>query len=245
MSEAIHSESPQRPAAPRASRGRLPGDVPPDTELDDGRIVRYSFNERVMHWIAGVSYVYLLLTGLAFWSPWLFWLAALVGGGTIAREVHPWAGVVFQLAVIWMYLTWSGQMRTTARDREWLHEVGHYVRNEDDQLTPEGRYNAGQKMLFWGFAWLSLLLTASGLVLWWTDAVPARWQLLRLVAVIVHPICALLTIGLFMIHVYMGIVIERGALRSMTRGDVSAAWARRHHRLWYDEVTGGTSARHE
>jgi formate dehydrogenase subunit gamma len=243
MSETIRAGS-SHPAAPRTSRGRLPGDVPPDTVLDDGRIVRYSFNERVMHWIAGVSYVYLLLTGLAFWSPWLFWLAALVGGGTIARELHPWAGVVFQLAVVWMYLAWSGQMHSTERDREWRHELGHYVRNEDDQLPPEGRYNAGQKMLFWAFVWLSLLLTASGLVLWWTDAVPAQWQLLRLVAVIVHPICALLTIGLFMIHIYMGIAIERGALRSMTRGDVSAAWARRHHRLWCDEVTG-TSARYE
>ena len=40
--------------------------------LPNGRVLRYSFHERLAHWLAGVSYVYLLLTGLAFWSPWLF-----------------------------------------------------------------------------------------------------------------------------------------------------------------------------
>jgi len=30
-------------------------------------ILRYSLNERIMHWIAGLSYVYQLLTGLAFY----------------------------------------------------------------------------------------------------------------------------------------------------------------------------------
>jgi formate dehydrogenase subunit gamma len=238
MSDAMHA-----PSSSRARHPTIPGDGAPDSILPDGWIVRYSFSERLMHWIAAASYVYLLLTGLAFWSPWLFWLAALVGGGTIARELHPWAGLIFQLAVLWMYLVWHGQMGTTARDKQWMHEIGHYVRNEDDVLPPEGRYNAGQKMLFWGFLWLSVLLLLSGLVLWFTDSIPRQWHLLRLIAVIVHPVCALLTIALFMIHVYMGIAIERGALRSMTRGDVSPAWARRHHRLWYDEVAGDPSAR--
>lgn len=45
------------------------------------RVVRYTLDERIHHWLAGVSYVYCLITGLAFWSPYLFWLAALVGEG--------------------------------------------------------------------------------------------------------------------------------------------------------------------
>jgi len=36
--------------------------------LPDGRVVRYSFNERMIHWVAGFSYLYLMLTGLAFWT---------------------------------------------------------------------------------------------------------------------------------------------------------------------------------
>ena len=56
----------------------------PHTRTQSGsedRILRYTLAERVVHWVAGLSYIYLLITGLAFWSPYLFWLADLVGGG--------------------------------------------------------------------------------------------------------------------------------------------------------------------
>src|ERR1044072_1420636 len=126
--------------------------------LADGRICRYSLWERVVHWIAGLSYIYLLLTGLAFWSPWLFWLATLFGGGTVSRAVHPWIGLVFTFAVILMYSLWAGQMRTTPADRECWRALPPYVRNEDEQVPPADRFNAGQKALFWGFFWCAILL---------------------------------------------------------------------------------------
>src|SRR5437016_2285299 len=60
-----------------------------------GWIERYAFAERVNHWIGSAAYLYLLVTGLAFWSPYLYWMAALVGGGPTARFWHPWIGVLF------------------------------------------------------------------------------------------------------------------------------------------------------
>ena len=68
--------------------------------LPNGRVLRYSFHERLIHWTAAVSYIYLLLSGLAFWSPWLFWIAIVLGGGTVARELHPWFGILFSIAVL-------------------------------------------------------------------------------------------------------------------------------------------------
>jgi cytochrome b subunit of formate dehydrogenase len=35
----------------------------------------------------------------------------------------------------------------------------------------------------------------------------------------------------------MGIAMVRGSFTSMIRGEVSSAWAKTHHRLWYDQVT--------
>lgn len=210
--------------------------------LPTGRVLRYDFNERLMHWLAGVSYLYLLLTGLAFWSPWLFWIAAALGGATISRELHPWAGVIFFVGVLWMYRSWGSQMRTTDQDREWWRALPHYIRNEDETLPPQGRFNPGQKSLFWGFFWCGIALFLSGLVLWVPHWIPWGLRWLRLTAVIVHPVAALLTIALFMIHVYMGTVVERGAFRSMSRGDVSRAWAKRHHRGWYDQIVGDSAA---
>ena len=84
--------------------------------LPNGRILRYVFIERLMHWTAALSYVYLLLTGLAFWSPWLFWIATVLGGATVSREIHPWIGLLFVAATIWMYQVWADQMKETALD---------------------------------------------------------------------------------------------------------------------------------
>jgi len=78
-------------------------------------IVRYVFRERLMHALSGLSYVYLLLTGLAFWTPALYWIAVVLGGGYLTRLLHPWVGLVFSAAVLWMYLTWRRDMRITPR----------------------------------------------------------------------------------------------------------------------------------
>ena len=208
--------------------------------LPNGRILRYSFRERLLHWVAALSYIYLLLTGLAFWSPWLFWIAVVLGGATVSRELHPWAGLIFVVAVLAMYAMWGSQMHETENDHRWWRALPHYIRNEDEQMPAENRFNAGQKSLFWGFFWCGLALLISGLVLWFPQSIPWSWRYVRYAAVIVHPVAALLTIALFMIHVYMGAAVERGAFGSVIRGDVSRAWAKKHHRLWYEDVVRRT-----
>lgn len=211
--------------------------------LANGRVVRYSFEERLVHWLAGFSYIYLLLTGLAFWSPWLFWLAVVLGGPTISRELHPWIGLIFVLATLLMYGMWGRQMHQAPSDKEFWRALRHYVRNEDELVPSADRFNAGQKLLFWGFFWCGIVLLLSGLVLWFPQLVPWNLRYLRYLAVILHPICALLTIGLFIIHVYMGTAMERGAFGSVIRGDVSIGWAKRYHRVWYEQLARNASAR--
>jgi formate dehydrogenase subunit gamma len=214
--------------------------------LPHGRVLRYNFRERAWHWVAGISYIYLLLTGLAFWSPWLFWLAIVLGGGQVSRMLHPWVGLGFVLAVIQMYRMWAHQMHFGEIDKKWMDSISHYVRNEDDKMPPAGRYNAGQKMLFWGFVIFGTLLLLSGIVLWFPEYIPWSLRYLRYIAVLVHASSALITIGLFLIHVYMGVFAERGAFGSVIRGDVSLAFAKRFHPAWYAELTqksaGGTVA---
>ena len=42
-------------------------------------ILRYTLLERAMHWLAALTYAYVLLTGLAFYSPHLYWIGAILG----------------------------------------------------------------------------------------------------------------------------------------------------------------------
>ena len=209
--------------------------------LPHGRVLRYNFRERAWHWVAGISYIYLLLTGLAFWSPWLFWLAVVLGGGQVSRMLHPWIGLLFFIGVLQMYRMWARQMHFSPIDKQWMDSISHYVRNQDEQMPPAGRYNAGQKLLFWGFVIFGTLLLLSGLVLWFPEYLPWSLRWLRYTAVLVHASSALITIGLFLIHVYMGVFAERGAFGSVIRGDVSLAFAKRFHPSWYEELRRGAA----
>jgi formate dehydrogenase subunit gamma len=213
----------------------------PPRRAEDGRILRFTLVERVNHWIAGLAYIYCLLTGLAFWSPYMFWLADLVGGGPTARFWHPWFGLIFTVSMLVMLMQWRDDMRINDADRAWSRAVKHYVRNEDEELPPIWRFNYGQKLFFWLMLYGAILLVLSGLVLWFPDRIPWPLHWLRFLAVAVHVIAGLATIGGFIIHVYMATAMVRGGFTSIIRGEVSDSWAKTHHRLWFEQVTKGKS----
>ena len=210
------------------------------TESRGSRILRYTFSERLNHWITGFAYTYCLATGLAFWSPYLFWMATIVGGGPTARFWHPWLGLIYVAGSIWMLKMWLPDMTITDADRAWQKSVKYYVENQDDKLPAIGRFNWGQKIFFWVMFWGGILLLLSGLGLWFVESIPA-W--LRHLSIVVHVVAALATIGGFIIHIYMGTAMVRGGFTSIVRGEVSTEWARHHHRLWYEKVTGQKSDR--
>jgi formate dehydrogenase subunit gamma len=202
-----------------------------------GEIVRYTLSERVHHWLGALFYIYCLITGLAFWSPYMFWLAAVVGGGPTARFWHPWFGVAFTLSVGWMYKMWSSDLVTTDDDRRWWKAINHYIENDDEKLPPVGRFNFGQKLFFWLMFYGVILLLVSGLGLWFVESIPWSLRWLRYLAVTVHVVAAMATIGAFIIHVYMSVFMEPESFYAMVHGRVSGAWARTYHRLWYEKVT--------
>jgi formate dehydrogenase subunit gamma len=210
----------------------------PAGQKGGGRILRYTLSERVHHWLAALTYIYCLITGLAFWSPYMFWLADLVGGGPTARFWHPWFGLAFTLSMFWMYKMWHGDMQTTPADLAWKKAMVHYIRNEDEELPPIGRFNYGQKLFFWLMFYGVILLVLSGFGLWFVESIPWSLRWLRYLAVTLHVAAALATIGGFIIHVYMGTAMVRGGFTSIIRGEVSTAWAKTHHRLWYQQVSG-------
>ncbi len=145
-----------------------------------------------MHSVAGISYLYLLLTGLAFWTPALYWLAVVLGGGYLSRLLHPWVGLVFvggggvdvrPLA--------PRHARSPPRTGCGARRSAAYVRNDDAGVPPAGRFNYGQKMLFWLMAWGGVALLVSGVVMWFVASVPWELRGLREVATLVHAVAAL------------------------------------------------------
>ena len=204
-----------------------------------GEIERYNFRERVMHWLTGVTYLYCLGTGLAFYTPHLFWIALILGGGPTSRFWHPILGVLFLMGVLWMQSLWRRDMLMTETDKKWLDRVENYVTNRDELLPLQERFNAGQKLFYWLMFYGALLLLLSGIFLWMPEYIPRQAAWVRSLMIVLHECAALITIGGFIIHVYMGVLMVPGSMSAITVGYVSRAWAKTHHRLWYMRVTGG------
>jgi formate dehydrogenase subunit gamma len=198
-----------------------------DTEI---RIPRFDAYERVMHWMAALSFLYAALTGLALWSPVLYWIAGLSGGGYVIRGTHPWVGVLFSAVIGWMFARWSKTMMLDADDRVWLTKLDKYATHKHHELPESGRFNAGQKMLFWSQVVTTLVLFASGVVLWFPEVMPRS---LRLVAILLHPVAAIGSIGGIIVHIYMGTAAVPQSMRAMVRGWVVPQWAKFHHPKWY------------
>lgn len=201
-------------------------------------VERYPDRTRMNHWVVAILFVCAGLTGLAVFHPLFFPFSALFGGGSWTRILHPFFGVLMVLgfallfAQVWRENTWK------KRDTEWLKAAPHLIKTGDEKgMPPVGKYNAGQKGVFWAFALSLVLLFVTGFVFWqpwFADFFPIP---LRRVAVVVHAFAAVVLILSVIAHIYAAIWVK-GTMRAMTRGTVTLNWARQNHPLWAREIEG-------
>lgn len=196
---------------------------------------RYTASERANHWIVGICFILLGLSGLAFFHPAFYPLTQLFGGGPWTRILHPYVGVVMALFFILMVARFWRLNVMEQRDVEWLKNVDKMVDGNDHNMPEQGKYNGGQKLLFWGLVLFMLVLLVSGVLMWraWLD-LPV--DVVRLSSLL-HALAGFAIIGLIILHVYAAIW-TRGTIRAMMYGTVTRAWAKQHHRGWYRKVTG-------
>jgi formate dehydrogenase subunit gamma len=199
-------------------------DVPREKE-----IVRYSLADRVAHWFVAITFIYLMLSGLALGYPRTAWLYDILGGGQTVRFLHPWVGVAFMLGIVYMLFAWTRDMLFDDSDREWTRNMRAYVR-EGHVDVDVGRYNAGQKGYYWFAVVTGVLLLLTGIPLWYPWMLGAGWNQ---VARLLHHVLFLLTVGGFIIHVYMSTAMFPGTIRGMTSGRVERRWAAFHHPRWF------------
>ncbi|WP_114809574.1 formate dehydrogenase subunit gamma [Paraburkholderia kururiensis] len=203
-------------------------------QTDPNLIVRYTPNERTNHWITAISFVLLAISGLAMFHPSMFWLSALLGGGQWTRILHPFIGVVMFVSFLVLALRFWHHNYLDESDYQWLRQMNDVLANREDKLPAIGRYNAGQKLLFFVMVACLLLLLASGIVIWrryFSFYFPI--EVIRLAAV-VHAVSAFVLIIGIVVHVYAALWVK-GSLGAMVRGTVTLGWARKHHPRWFRE----------
>lgn len=199
------------------------------------RVRRYGPWTRANHWLTAGALILLLVSGLALFTPRLYFLTALFGGGQNTRAIHPWIGVVLFFSFFVLFLRLWRLNLPRKEDATWIANMKEVVAANEERLPEVGKYNAGQKFVFWAMAVLIVVLIVTGLVAW--DEYFAQYTTVetKRMAILVHSVAAVLIICTFILHVYAAIW-TRGTISAMTRGTVSGGWAWRHHRKWLKEL---------
>lgn len=221
-----------------------------------GRVVtRFNDFERFVHWLTAGSFVVLGLTGLNMLYG-RYVLHPILGGTLFAwltyigKLLHNYLAFAFMAGIVLMFVMWVAENLPVRDDWTWLKQGGGMF-TKADVAPPAGKFNAGQKILFWLVILGGISVTLSGLALlfpftfhWFsstfavlnvvgfhlpTDLTPlAETQLSQLW----HAAVGLLFIALIIAHIYLGTLGMEGAFDAMASGQVDANWAKEHHPQW-------------
>jgi len=206
------------------------------------KIERFTPFERSAHWANAIAFSALAVSGLVMAFGKFILLpvmgSTLFGWLTYAlKNIHNFAGPLFAVSLVIVIVTFVRDNLPRAEDITWVLKGGGLLSGEE---VPSHRFNAGEKLLFWGGVFLlGLTVVASGLVL--DKLVPglvyerATMQISHMV----HAVATVLMMAMFMGHIYMGTIGMRGAYSAMRDGQVDETWAREHHELWYDDIKAG------
>jgi formate dehydrogenase subunit gamma len=220
-----------------------------------------------MHWFNAACWFFLLATGLGLikntelnpiggWWPNL--MRSLFGSGEALFTLHVWCGLIWAgLFILYIIVRirkevvpFIKQIFTFSprNDLLWVIKKGiqmtmGYKMLEklrfETKLPDQGFYNVGQKLFAIPAVLGGTLIVATGIImlcskLYDLDNALVQWSIL-----IHFVVVGIVTAGL-LVHIFMAAIAsgEFPALVSMFTGTVPEAYARHHHKLWYDEVKG-------
>ncbi|BEG57763.1 formate dehydrogenase subunit gamma [Helicobacter sp. NHP21005] len=203
------------------------------------KIPFFTLFNRIIHWIAGISFIVLVPTGL------IMIFGAFFGGGACVRYcrvAHSVGCVIFMVAVLPMLFMWLKDMILSLADFKWLIIMGGYL-SKEHKPVPAYKFNAGQKTWFWIATLGGLVMIASGGILYFNTADLSaiadflglyQISLLRLSA-FVHNFFGLVLVGFFIVHIYMSVFAIKGSLQSMIDGNKELEEVKILHSLYLKE----------
>ena len=206
------------------------------------RIPRFNGFERFSHWLTAVSFIVLSLTGLNITFGKIM-LLPLIGPDNFsdlsqaAKYVHNFVSFSFVVGLVLVVTLWIKDNIPRMIDITWLKEGGGFIKSKH---PPAGRFNAGEKLVFWFALGAGIAVTVSGFFLMFpfylTDIAGMQ------IAQIVHAVIAVLFVAVILAHIYIGTLGMEGAFEGMGGGTVDLNWAKEHHALWFEKEMARSAA---
>ncbi|UXY08798.1 formate dehydrogenase-N subunit gamma [Kosakonia sp. ML.JS2a] len=198
-------------------------------------ILRTTFIDRACHWTVVICFFLVALSGIALFFPTLQWLTQTFGTPQMGRILHPFFGVLIFLILMFMFVRFVHHNIPDRQDLPWIKGIVEVLKGNEHKVADVGKYNAGQKMMFWTIMSMISLLLATGVIIWrpyFAHFFPIwmiRWSLLA------HATSAIVLMLAILVHMYMAFWVK-GSIKGMIEGKVSRRWAKKHHPRWYREV---------
>ncbi len=192
------------------------------TPVGKPNVLRFRAIERFSHGIVMVTVTFLAITGF------FFLLGQYDPLGPWARTWHTYFGYVACVGLVMMFLCWVAFMFPAKGDLKWLLKAGGYLGGVKGHV-PAGKFNAGQKILFWLAVLASGSCGVTGVVMGLNRGAHFEGQELFYT---IHDVSALVMIMVLIAHVYLAAFVVPHSLRAIFGGKVSDIWAREHHSLW-------------
>ena len=199
------------------------------------KVLRFNAFERFSHWLTAVSFVVLGLTGLNITFGKIV-LLPMIGPEAFsslsqaAKYVHNFVSAAFVIGLVLIVALWIKDNIPRKVDVDWVKQGGGFIKSKH---APSGRFNAGEKLVFWFALGAGVAVIISGYLLMFPFYVTdiAGMQ----IAQIVHAVVAVLFVAVIIAHIYIGTLGMEGAFEAMATGDVDLNWAKEHHDLWLEE----------
>lgn len=200
-------------------------------------IPRFSLSARVAHWFMAGVFIILGLTGLIILlgrpviAPYLGHEANSVLASA-AMQGHNLFGPIFIFALIWLFIKFVRGNFFQWIDLKWIFKLGGFFGGH----VSSGQFNFGEKSWFWMVVLVGIVISTTGVIMLFPGLVEdMRWLQ---ISTVLHAIGAVALIAVLFGHIYVGTIGMEGSIDSMLKGEVDENWAKEHHDLWYEEVTG-------
>jgi formate dehydrogenase subunit gamma len=201
------------------------------------KVPRFKAVERFAHWLTAASFVVLGLTGLniTFGKHLLLPLIGYDAFSVVseaAKYVHNFTSFAFVIGLVLIVAMFIKDNIPDKSDIEWFKQGGGFIKSKH---APARRFNAGEKLVFWGALGAGILVAVSGFLLLFPFYVTNIFGMQ--IAQVVHAVIAVLFVALILGHIYIGTLGMEGAFEAMWTGDVDYNWAKEHHDLWLEDMS--------
>jgi formate dehydrogenase subunit gamma len=207
------------------------------------KIERFTLAERWAHWVMGISFVVLGITGLIILFG-KFVLLPVIGYtlfawlSALAKNLHNFVAPLFAVSLLIFIIMFIKDNLPKSYDLSWFAKAPGFFAGKH---IPSGRFNGGEKAWFWGgVVVLCLALVGSGAVLLFPNFDQLRSTMQQMS--VIHMVAGVLVIAASLGHIYLGTIGVEGAYQAMRSGYVDEVWAKEHHEYWYNDVKGGAKS---